>query len=126
MDVPLLRCFAVPAAQQHDHAALCLGQSALARQGAPCYQGLTLGARLLLSKGRPCWRKLILGRGAEEDLQKGISGNTILLAQARPQAQDICPPRTEDVQESLVVLFAKSINDVRGAQALMVDKAKIP
>ena len=90
----------------------------------PCYQGLTLGARLLLSKGRPCWRKLILGRGAEEDLQKGISGNTILLAQARPQAQDICPPRTEDVQESLVVLFAKSINDVRGAQALMVDKAK--
>ena len=44
----------------------------------PCYQGGTLGARLLLSKGRPCWRKLILGRGAEEDLQKGISGNTIL------------------------------------------------
>ena len=32
--------------------------------------------------------------------------------------------RTEDVQESLVVLFAKSINDVRGAQAFMVDKAK--
>ena len=75
----LLRCFVVPAAREHSYAALCLGQS------PPVYQGLTLGARLLLSKGRPCWRKLILGRGAEEDLQKGISGNTILLAQARPR-----------------------------------------
>ena len=84
----------------------------------PCYQGLTLGTRLLLSKGRACWRKLILGRGEEQDLQKGISGSTILLAQPRPHAQDVLPPRTEDVQESLVVLFAKSVEDVRGRRRL--------
>jgi len=90
----------------------------------PLYQGVGLGTRMLLSRGRPCWRKLILGKGEEEEQQKGITGNHILLAQAQPEVDDVLPPTTESIQNSFVALFARSIDQVKKAQTLTVERQR--
>ena len=84
------------------------------------YQNLTLGTRMMLGKGRACWRKLILGSGNEEEKEKGMTGNSILLAQAQADLEHVLPPTTEAMQDSLVVLFARSVEQVRNAQMLSV------
>ena len=89
----------------------------------PLCQRASMGARMLSCLGRPVWRKLILGKGSHDESEKGIAGNFIFLAQAR--LQDIgasLPPHAEELQESFVVLFSRSIEDVKKAQALIVNR----
>ena len=76
----------------------------------PLYQGLNLGTKKLLSRGRACWHKLILGKGQEAEQQKGITGNSIFLAQAQPGSDDVLPPSASSLQDSFVVLFARTID----------------
>ena len=92
----------------------------LGREHILCQQA-SMGTRMLSCLGRPVWRKLILGRGSKEELEKGIKGNFIFLAQARPHdfAQSL-PPKTEELQESFVVLFSRTLDDVKNAQVLTV------
>ena len=77
----------------------------LGREHILCQQA-SMGTRMLSCLGRPVWRKLILGRGSKEELEKGIKGNFIFLAQARPHdlAQSL-PPKTEELQESFGPFF---------------------
>ena len=87
------------------------------------WQNASLGTRMLSCLGRPVWRKLILGRGDKDEQQKGIGGNCILLAQARPEElATSLPPTTAQVQRNFVVLFARSIEQVGKAQALIVNR----
>ena len=69
------------------------------------------------------WRKLILGKGAAAEQESGISGNSILLAQARPDhLAASLPPLAEQLQDTFVVLFARSIDDVSKAKMLVVNR----
>ena len=87
------------------------------------WQTASLGTRMLSCLGRPVWRKLILGKGDKDEQEKGIGGNCILLAQARPQElATSLPPTTAQMQDTLVVLFARSIEEVSRAQALVVNR----
>jgi hypothetical protein len=89
----------------------------------PLCKRATMGARLLSCLGRPVWRKLILGKGSHDESEKGIAGNFIFLAQASLSEVSITlPPRTEEIQESFVVLFSRSIDDVKKARALIVHR----
>jgi hypothetical protein len=89
----------------------------------PLCKKASVGTRMLSCLGRPVWRKLILGKGASEESEKGITGNFIFLAQARlPDIGASLPPRVEELQESFVVLFSKSIDDVKKARALVVQR----
>ena len=48
-------------------------------------QRASIGTRMLSCLGRPVWRKLILGKCDKYEQETGIGGNSILLAQARPE-----------------------------------------
>ena len=66
----------------------------------PFCKNASVGTKMLSCLGRAVWRKLILGKGDQEEQEKGIAGNSILLAQARPHdLVDSLPPATEHLQE---------------------------
>ena len=89
----------------------------------PLAQTASLGTRLLSCLGRPVWRKLILGKGDKDDLQHGVTGNSILLAQARPDhLAASLPPPAEQLQDTFVVLFSRSIEEVKKAKMLVVNR----
>ena len=89
----------------------------------PLCQQASIGARMLSCLGRAVWRQLILGKGDKDEQEKGIAGNSILLAQGRPGdlAQSL-PPTTQQLQQSFVALFAHSIDEVSKAQMLTVQR----
>ena len=69
------------------------------------------------------WRKLILGKGDKDEQQQGITGNSILLAQARPDhVAASLPPPTEQLQDTFVVLFSRSIEEVKKSKMLIVHR----
>ena len=77
---------------------------------------------MLNCRGRPVWRKLFLGKSDKDEQEKGIGGNYILFAQARPEElATSLPPATKQLQETFVVLFARNIDDVRNAHMFVVD-----
>ena len=68
----------------------------------PLCQKASVGARMLSCLDRPVWRKLILGKGDKDELEKGIGGNCILLAQSRPHDfAPSLPPTIQELQESV-------------------------
>ena len=66
-------------------------------------------------------RQLFLGRGAHDEAQKGMTGNTMIIAQPSPSYSQTLPNMSAP-SEGLVVLFCKSIDDVSNAQMLVVDR----
>ena len=83
----------------------------------------SIGTRMLSCLGRLVWRKLILGKGDKDEQETGIGGNSILLAQARPEdLAAALPPTAAQLQESFVVLFSRSIEQVGKAQMLVVNR----
>ncbi len=87
----------------------------------PLFREATLGTRMLASSGRLIMRQLFLGRGAQDEVHKGMTGNTMLIAQPAPTYEQVLPNRSA-LTEGLVVLFCKSIDDVARAQMLVVDR----
>ena len=57
----------------------------------PQFQNLSLGTKLLLGKGRPVMRQIFLGQGCSSESEKGLIGNTILVAQAHAAKTEILP-----------------------------------
>ena len=66
-------------------------------------------------------RQLFLGRGAEEEVHKGMTGNTVLIAQPAPTYEQVLPS-TEALAGGIVVLFCRSADDVSRAQMLVVNR----
>ncbi len=87
----------------------------------PWYKELSLGMRMLLSRGRIIMRQLFLGKGRDDEVQKGLAGNPMLIAQAQATPEQIVPS-VQAACEALVVLFCGSADDVRHAQALVVER----
>ena len=66
-------------------------------------------------------RQLFLGRGADDEVHQGTTGNTILISQPSPSYEQVLP-NTAALQEGLVVLFCKTTDDVSKAQILVVNR----
>ena len=66
-------------------------------------------------------RQLFLGRGADDEVHKGTTGNTIPISQPSPSYEQVLP-NTAALQEGLVVLFCKTTDDVSKAQVLVVNR----
>ena len=76
---------------------------------------------MLASSARLLMRQLFLGRGANDEVHKGITGNTMLISQPSPSYEQMLP-NTAALTEGLVVLFCKSAEDVSKAQVLVVNR----
>ena len=57
----------------------------------PLYRGLGMGNRMLLSRGRLLLQQLFLGRGPADEVQKGMTGNSMLIAQAQAVPDQVFP-----------------------------------
>ena len=68
-------------------------------------QSASLGLRMLLGLGRACFRKLLLGKGQQETLQSGFTGNHILISQASATLAEALPPSSTHLKDSFVVIF---------------------
>ena len=87
----------------------------------PLFRNATLATRMLASSARLIARQLFLGRGADDEVHKGTTGNTMLISQPGPSYEQVLP-NTAALQEGLVVLFCKSTDDVSKAQILIVNR----
>ena len=67
--------------------------------------------RMLLGKARLLAKQLFLGRGAREDAQKGMTGNTVILSQPAAKYEDVMP-NVEGMASHLVVFFCQDTNDL--------------
>ena len=66
-------------------------------------------------------RELFLGRGPNDEVHKGTTGNTMLIAQPSPSYEQVLP-NISSMSDGFVVLFCKSIDDVAKAQVLFVNR----
>ena len=76
---------------------------------------------MLASSARLIMRQLFLGRGANDEVHKAMTGNTMLIAQPSPTYEQVLP-NINALSESMVVLFCKSIDDVSKAEVLVVNR----
>ena len=90
----------------------------------PLYKQLSLGEEMLLGLGRACYRKIMLGKTKQDESYSGLQGNTILLAQASPKVSQVLPPDTTELQETLVVAYCKSIDEIHASQMFTVSRDK--
>jgi hypothetical protein len=89
----------------------------------PLYQNLSLATRLLLGVGRVGWRKVFLRKGAQDESQVGLCGNTVLLAQpSTSQITAALPPSNSAWLENIAVLFSNSRAQVTSSTALFVER----
>ena len=70
----------------------------------PLFRDATLATRVLASSARLLMRQLVLGKGAGDEVHKGMTGNTMLIAQPSPSYEQVLPNMWA-VSEGLVVLF---------------------
>ena len=89
----------------------------------PLFREATLATRMLASSARLLMRQLFLGRGADDEVHKGVTGNTMLIAQPAPGYEQVLPNMTA-LTEGIVVLFCKSVDDVSKAKVLVVHREK--
>ena len=81
------------------------------------------GTKWLSCLGRACWRQVRLGRGAPDTQQRGLSGNTILLAQPTASIPSLEQPPPEDaLVDALSVVFARGTGSLDGAQWATVSR----
>jgi len=66
-------------------------------------------------------RQLFLGRGADDEVHKGMTGNTLVISQPSPSYDQVMP-NFASLNDGLVVLFCKSVDDVSKAQMLFVNR----
>ena len=59
---------------------------------------------MLASSGRLVMRQLFLGRGNDDEVHKGMTGNTMLIAQPAPEYEQVLP-NSEGLSQGLVTLF---------------------
>ena len=90
----------------------------------PAYKDLSLAMRGLLGLGRPFLRLLVLRySGAEDEQEKGLVGNTILLAQ--PSIEQVLaelPPSEQEITKCFSIIFGTDRTDVSKQKALFVQR----
>ena len=106
---------------QTEDASIGTGQLFLLGRHHPVFREATLATRMLASSARLLMRQLFLGRGANEDAHKGMTGNTMLIAQPSPSYEQVLP-NVSNLTDSMAVLSCKSADDVSRAQVLVVNR----
>ena len=87
----------------------------------PWYRNLSLGMCMLLSTARLIMKQLLLGRGSPDDVEKGLTGNTMIIGQPTATYEQVMP-NLDAVSSGMVVLYCRYVDDVRHARALYVDR----
>ena len=100
---------------------LALANSFFGGRHHPVFREATLATRMLSSSARLTMRQLFLGRGADDEVHKGMSGNTMLISQPSPSYDQVMP-NLASLSDRLVVLFCRSVDDVSKAQMLFVNR----
>jgi len=92
----------------------------------PAFQNLTLATKQLLGRARAVLRLLVLKHKAEEDEEeKGLVGNSILLTQSDlGEALECLPPEETKIAEWLPIIFATSQEDVSKRKPLYVPRSQ--
>ena len=65
--------------------------------------------------------QLFLGRGRNDEVHHGMTGNTVLIELPCPSYEQVLPSMAA-LAEGMVVLFCKSTDDVSRAEVLVVDR----
>ena len=108
--------------QQHPRMPpLALANSFFGGRHHPLFREASLATRMLASSARLIMRQLFLGRGPDDEVHKGMTGNTMIVAQPGPSYEQVLP-NLSALSEGMVVLFCKSIDDVSRAQMLVVNR----
>ena len=106
----------------------CLANDMWVGRFPPVLSDLTASEQMLLCLGRPCYRKILLGKKGvpEDELQKGLAGNSVFLAQptAGVAAMEL-PPGPTSLSDHLVIAFTgQSTADLSKAHWALVRKSK--
>ena len=89
----------------------------------PLYQGLSQSTQWLLSLARPCFHKLVLGKGAPQERQCGLTGNSIVLAQpVTGRSVPELPPPIDALTSNILVVFTNSTQNLSTAKWATVDR----
>ena len=100
---------------------LALANSFFGGRHHPLFREASMATRRLASSARLIMKQVFLGRGPHDECQKGMTGNTMLIAQPSPGYETVLP-NPEALSEGVVVLFCKSIEDVSKAEMLVVNR----
>ena len=87
----------------------------------PCCRNLSLGMCMLLSTARLIMKQLLLGRGSPDEVERGLTGNTMIIGQPTATYEQVMP-NLDAVSSGMVVLYCQSVDDVRHARVLYVDR----
>ena len=98
---------------------LALANSFFGGRHHPVFRDASLATRMLSSSARLIMRQLFLGRGGEDEVHKGMTGNTMLISQPSPEYDHVVP-NLASLNDGLVVLSCRSVDDVSKAQMLFV------
>ena len=114
-------CVASSCQEQPRMPPLALANSFFRGRHHPLFKEATLASRMLASSARLIMRQLFLGRGAQDEVHKGMTGNTMFIAQPSPSYEQVLPNMSM-LTEGMVILFCNSIDDVTRAQMLVVNR----
>ena len=87
----------------------------------PLFREASLATRILASSARLIMRQLFLGRGPDDEVHKGMSGNPMLIAQPSPTYDQVLP-NLSALNDRMVVIFCRSLDDVSKAPMLFVNR----
>ena len=107
---------------------LALANSFFGGRHHPLFREASMATRRLASSARLIMKQSFLGRGPQDECQKGMTGNTMLIAQPSPGYETVLP-NPGALSEGVVVLFCKSIEDVnktKEERANMLGKTRAP
>ena len=81
----------------------------------PAFRNLSRGMKMLLGLGRPLFTMTVLRHAEEEENQeRGLVGNTILLAHPTPaQVLHALPPSEDEIQQCFSVIFKRFAHSTR-------------
>ena len=100
---------------------LALANACFGGRHHPLFKEASLATRTLASSGRLVMKQLLLGRGPDDEVHKGMTGNPMLITQPSATYDQVLP-NTPALNDRMVVIFCRTIDDVSKAPMLFVDR----
>ena len=100
---------------------LALANACFGGRHHPLFREASLATRTLASSARLVMKQLLLGRGPDDEVHKGMTGNPMLIAQPSATYDQVLP-NLPALNDRMVVIFCRTIDDVSKAPMLFVDR----
>ena len=100
---------------------LALANACFGGRHHPLFREASLASRILASSARLVMRQLLLGRGPDDEVHKGMTGNPMIITQPSDTYDQVLP-NLGALNDRLVVIFCRTIADVSKAPMLFVDR----